>query len=100
MQASSPVIPLWLITLASKELSRFEVTSSDFSAESGSMEGRGGGWWYHFCQMVGKKMRIIKVLVLKDSLFYPEINCCLQSDGTWTSLVVQWLRLCLLEQGV
>lgn len=43
MQASSRVIPLWLITLASKELSRFEVTSSDLSAESGSMEGGGGG---------------------------------------------------------
>lgn len=70
MQASSHVIPLWLITLASKELSRFEVTSSDLSAESGSMEGGGGvGWWYHFCQMVGRKMRIIKVLVLKTVSF-------------------------------
>ena len=35
----SRVIPLWLITLASKELSRFLVTSNDLPAEGGTMEG-------------------------------------------------------------
>lgn len=41
-QASSRVshaIPLWLISLASKELSRFLVTSNDLPAEGGSVEG-------------------------------------------------------------
>lgn len=35
----SHAIPLWLISLASKELSRFLVTSNDLPAEGGSVEG-------------------------------------------------------------
>ena len=68
MQASSHVIPLWLITLASKELSRFEVTSSDLSAESGSMEG-GGGVVVPFLPNGRKENENNKGIGIKDSLF-------------------------------